>query len=45
MKAKTMESINNEVEKALAWFGIDASPYDCDYCDDGSVYYGLTKII
>ena len=40
-----MGSAYEQVAKALKWFGIDASPYDCDYCEDGSVYFGLTKII
>lgn len=34
-----------EVKAALKWFGIDAEPSDCDYCEDGSVYFGLIKII
>ncbi len=34
-----------QVARALKWLGIEASPYDCDYCEDGSVYFGLTKII
>ena len=34
-----------EVEEALFRMGIDATPLECDYCEDGSVYFGLTKII
>lgn len=34
-----------EIADALHWFGIDASSRDCDICEDGSVYYGLTKIL
>ena len=34
-----------QVAIALKWFGIDAEPCECDFCEDGSVYFGLTKII
>ncbi len=40
-----MPNSYDQVARALKWLGIDASPYDCDYCEDGSVYFGLTKII
>ena len=35
----------SEVISALEWFGINATPEDCDYCEDGSVWYGLTQIV
>ena len=42
--------MNNEqreqIEKALAWLGVDASVADdCDICEDGSVYYGLIQVL
>tara|TARA_B110000495_G_C23002657_1_gene591894 strand:+ start:1102 stop:1275 length:174 start_codon:yes stop_codon:yes gene_type:complete len=33
------------IEEALIWFGIDGTPEDCDVCENGAVYYGLTMII
>jgi len=33
------------IEQSLLWFGIDGTPDECDICEDGSVYYGLTQIL
>lgn len=37
--------MEDQIRDALKWFGIEAEPRDCEYCQDGSVYFGLTKII
>jgi hypothetical protein len=34
-----------EVEAALRFIGIDAGPDDCDICEDGSVWCGLTEVL
>gem|GEM_PF-2228758 len=36
---------NEKIEKALRFFGINEAPEDCDICEDGSVYHGLTQIL
>jgi hypothetical protein len=33
------------IASALFWMGIEASPEECDICEDGSVYYGLIQIL
>jgi hypothetical protein len=36
---------NREIEESLIFLGIDAHPDECDFCEDGSVYYGLTEVL
>jgi hypothetical protein len=48
MKSGDQKMIGNDSEQVLSglrWLGIDATPEDCDYCEDGSVYYGLTQVL
>ena len=33
------------VQEALEFLGIDARPRDCDICESGQVYHGLTEVI
>ena len=41
-----MPDVREEILGALEWFGEGhADPDDCDICEDGSVYYGLTQIL
>ena len=39
-----MTQNNSEIQEALDWFGISATPQDCDVCENGDVYFGLIKI-
>ena len=34
-----------QIEEALIFIGIEVHPDECDICEDGSVYYGLTQIL
>lgn len=40
-----MARTNEEIKSALLWFGIVANVDDCDRCEDGSVWFGLTQIL
>ena len=34
-----------EIDLALIFLGFEVHPEECDICEDGSVYYGLTQIL
>lgn len=34
-----------EVVESLICLGIDAKPADCDICESGQVYHGLTEVL
>jgi hypothetical protein len=39
-------NIRDELVAAAEWvIGSGVDPDDCDICEDGSVYYGLTMIL
>lgn len=33
------------IEESLIFLGFEVHPEECDICEDGSVYYGLTQIL
>ncbi len=35
---------SGKFEEMKTFFGITCEPVDLDFCDDGSVYYGLTQV-
>ena len=40
------QDLRDEVVAAALWVkGIDVEFEDCDVCEDGSVYHGLTQIL
>jgi len=34
-----------EIREALTLIGIEGDPDDCDICEDGSVWWGLTEVM
>ena len=39
------ESDCEAIEASLSWLGIEAMPDDCDVCESGQVYFGLTEVL
>ena len=33
------------IDESLIFLGFEVHPNECDICEDGSVYYGLTQIL